>query len=176
MKSFIVNVICVLVCVNLVQATGMEEIYSGYLGSGNIRGGASQMVIAEASYMLSGEISSQERIVCAVGMGGLEVQLFTLDAVTSTLTCQDTLIIPLPTPLPGLNVFDISIFEMETNTVGEVRSCLVIPVYDRVSTNGDIYIFDLETRTWYPNCLDWNGFQENGDVVHVGQHLSASGC
>lgn len=175
MRSFIVNVICVLVCVNLVQATGMEEIYSGYLGSGNIRYSASQMVVAEASYMLSGEFSSQERIVCAVGMGGLEVQLFTLDAVTSTLTCQETLILPLPTTLPGLNVFDISIIEMETNTVGKVRSCLVIPVYDRVSTNGDIYVFDLETRTWYPNCLDWNIFPENGDVVHVGQHLSASG-
>lgn len=175
MRSFFVNVICVLVCVNLVQATAMDEIYSGYLGSGNIRYGAAQMVVAEASYMLPGEIIPQKRIVCAVGMGGLEVQLFTLDAVTSTLTPQETLTLLLPSGSLGKNVFDISILEIEIDTTGETRSCLVIPLYDTVTDSGDVYIFDLETRTPYPSCLDWNEFPVNGDVVHVGQHSSGSG-
>lgn len=176
MKSFIVNVVCVLVCVNLVQATSMDVIYSNFLGYGNIRYGAAQMAVAEARYMLPGEISSLDTtIVCAVGMGGLEVELFTLDAGASILTHQETISLEGYSGTIGMNVFDVSIFEMETNTVGESRSCLVIPVYDAVSTNGDVYVFDLENRTMYPNCLDWNEFPKNGNVVHVGQHLSGNG-
>ncbi len=159
-----------------INAAAMQEVFSGSLGNVNFHAGGGHMAVSEVMYTLPGAFAPAQRIVCAISNGQDKIMLLTLNnnANPPSVTLRETLTVQNLSL--DQHVFDISFMTIETGPTSGPRSCLVIPVYDRsISNSGTIYVFDLETRTLYEDCLSWRNFRPpRGEVVHVGQQKKSS--
>lgn len=152
--------IVTLICLPF-SALCMDEVFSGYIGVGNgVRGGG-HMAVKTALYTPPQQSCGSYNL-CAVSNGNDRVKLFIFEPQANpSLYWSEDVVCP-----QNLHPFDVSFatIRVQGNTA---HSCLIIPLYDRYGNNGNIMVYDLETRIAYFNCLDWNGVPQTGQVYHV---------